>query len=114
MLPSVCITALNWPNNPTPSLPAIWIKSANLLPGNISKNANKIINKTIELNEGSLGFTYCQIPVVYKNSALQGVKIFYTDGSVKEIKALILDESTSKLVFERTGTVAKIEVSVRK
>jgi len=44
----------------------------------------------------------------------QGVKIFYTDGSVKEIKALILDESTSKLVFERTGAVAKIEVSIKK
>ena len=71
-------------------------------------------DKTIELTEGALGFTYCQVPVVYKNSAVQGVKIFYTDGSVKEIKDLILDESTSKLVFERTGTVAKIEVSVKK
>ena len=71
-------------------------------------------DKTIELTEGSLGFTYCQIPVIYKNSAVQGIKILYTDGSIKEIKDLILDESTSKLVFERTGTVAKIEVSVKK
>jgi hypothetical protein len=54
------------------------------------------------------------VPVVYKNKPAQGVKIFYADGSVKELKDLILDESTSKLVFERTGTVAKIEVSVKK
>jgi hypothetical protein len=71
-------------------------------------------DKTIELIEGSLGFTYCQVPVIYKNTPVQGVKIFYVDGSVKELKDLILDESTSKLVFERTGTVAKIEVSVKK
>jgi hypothetical protein len=71
-------------------------------------------DKTIELTEGSLGFTYCQVPVVYKNSAAQGVKVFYTDGSVKEIKDLILDESTSKLIFERTGTVAEIEVSLKR
>ena len=61
-----------------------------------------------------MGFTYCQVPVVYKNTPAQGVKIFYADGSVKELKDLILDESTSKLVFERTGTVAKIEVSVKR
>jgi hypothetical protein len=71
-------------------------------------------DKTIELSEGSLGFTYCQVPVVYKNSVLQGVKIFYTDGSIKEIKDLILDKNTSKSIFERTGTVAEIIVSVKR
>ena len=71
-------------------------------------------DKIIELAEGSLGFTYCQVPVVYKNTTLQGVKVFYTDGSITEIKALVLDEKVSKLIFERTGRVAKIEVAVKK
>jgi hypothetical protein len=83
-------------------------------PKNFKYTAISKEDKTIELTEGSLGFTYCQVPVVYKNSAAQGVKVFYTDGSVKEIKDLILDESTSKLIFERTGTVAEIEVSLKR
>ena len=83
-------------------------------PKNFKYTAISKEDKTIELTEGSLGFTYCQVPVVYKNSSVQGVKVFYTDRSVKEIKDLILDESTSKLIFERTGTVAEIEVSLKR
>ena len=83
-------------------------------PKNFKYTAISKEDKTIELTEGSLGFTYCQVPVVYKNSALQGVKILYTDGSVKEIKDLTLDENTSKLIFERTGTVAEIQVSIKR
>jgi hypothetical protein len=83
-------------------------------PKNFKYTAISKEDKTIELTEGSLGFTYCQVPVVYKNSSVQGVKVFYTDRSVKEIKDLILDESISKLIFERTGTVAEIEVSLKR
>ncbi|WP_298884303.1 hypothetical protein [uncultured Polaribacter sp.] len=69
--------------------------------------------KSIEINKGSLCFTYCQVPVVYKNEGNESVKIFFTDNSVKEINELTLDESTSELIFERTGTIEKIEVSVK-
>ncbi|MCL7754463.1 hypothetical protein [Polaribacter sp. Z022] len=69
--------------------------------------------KSIEINKGSLCFTYCQVPIVYKNIGSEKVKIFFTDNSTKEINELILDESTSELIFERTGTIDKIEVSVK-
>jgi hypothetical protein len=51
---------------------------------------------------------------VYINTAIQGVKIYYSDGIIKETKELVLDEKDSKIIFERTGTIAKIEVAVIK
>jgi hypothetical protein len=73
----------------------------------ISKEA-----KSIELKEDSLCFTYCQIPVVYKNTKEESIKIFFTDGSIEEVKDLTLDTTISKMIFERTGQIDKIEISV--
>jgi hypothetical protein len=70
--------------------------------------------KSINLKESSLCFTYCQVPIVYINSDIEGIKIFFIDKSSTEIKDLILDKNTSKMIFERTGNVDKIEVSVKK
>jgi hypothetical protein len=70
--------------------------------------------KSINLKESSLCFTYCQVPIVYINSDVERIKIFFIDKSSTEIKDLILDKNTSKMIFERTGNVDKIEVSVKK
>jgi hypothetical protein len=70
--------------------------------------------KSINLKEGSLCFTYCQVPIVYINSNIEGIKIFFIDKSSKETKDLILDKNTSKMIFERIGNVDKIEVSIKK
>jgi len=68
----------------------------------------------IDVEKGSLCFTYCQIPIIYKNTKEQSIKIFFTDNRVEELNDLTLGENTSKLIFERTGKVNKIEVSVIK
>ena len=70
--------------------------------------------KEINLKEGSLCFTYCQVPIVYKASKEQGIKVLFTDKSTKETKDLLLDENTSKMIFERIGNVDKIEVSIKR
>jgi hypothetical protein len=70
--------------------------------------------KEINLKEGSLCFTYCQVPIVYKASDVQSIKIFFTDKSTEETKDLLLDKNTSKMIFERIGNVDKIEVSVKR
>jgi hypothetical protein len=69
---------------------------------------------SIDVEKGSLCFTYCQIPIIYKNTKEQSIKIFFTDNRVEELNDLTLGENTSKLIFERTGKVNKIEVSVIK
>ena len=52
--------------------------------------------KEIELTAGSLAFTICQVPVVY------------TVG--ENDKNTTLDAATSKAIFDRTGTVQRIDV----
>ena len=71
-------------------------------------------NKSIVLQKDSLCFTYCQIPIIYKNTNEQSIKIFFTEGRVEKLNDLTLGKNISKLIFERTGKVDRIEVSVIK
>jgi hypothetical protein len=67
----------------------------------------------IILPPGSLGFTYCQIPITY--SLIEGpgsVKVTHADGRVSAFTELRLDREISAAVFERRGTVDRIEVLV--
>ena len=70
--------------------------------------------KSIDLKEGSLCFTYCQVPIVYKNTNEESLNIFFTDNSMEKMEGLILNSSISKMIFERTGKVDRIEVSIKK
>jgi hypothetical protein len=67
-------------------------------------------NKTRHLEEGSLGFTYCQVPVFYHLSKEQKIVLYLSDGSVREIPGLVLDQESSARVFERDGDILQIEV----
>lgn len=70
--------------------------------------------KSIELKEGSLCFTYCQVPIIYKNSGEGSIKVFFTDSHIEEVKDVMLTATISKKIFERTGEIERIEVSVKK
>ncbi len=76
-------------------------------------NINKEI-KEIELEKGSLCFTYCQIPIIYKLAEKEGLKVVFNGDSVLEYDNLNLDLATSKRVFERTGEISQIIVSIKK
>ncbi|WP_242158041.1 hypothetical protein [Aestuariivivens sediminis] len=69
-------------------------------------------NQSISLSSNSLGFTYCQVPVIYKKSSKTGIKICYNNGDKKHIDSLRLDSNTSKLIFERKGEINQIEVLI--
>ncbi len=70
--------------------------------------------KQIELEKDSLGFTYCQIPVIYKLSQKEGLTVQFSEDSDLEYDHLNLDSATSKKVFERTGEIKQIRVSIKK
>ena len=76
-------------------------------------NINKEI-KTIELEKESICFTYCQIPIIYKLSDQNGIKVLFNEGSTLEFNTLNLDLKTSKMVFERTGEINQILVLLKK
>ncbi|SDI57228.1 hypothetical protein [Winogradskyella thalassocola] len=76
-------------------------------------NINKAL-KTIELEKGSLCFTYCQVPIIYKLKDENKIEVIYNDGSSVKFEDLKLDAKTSDKIFNRTGEVNKIVVSVKK
>lgn len=61
---------------------------------------------------GSLCFTYCQIPIIYRISEKNHLEIEKNDGSIEHVDELHLDAKTSTEIFYRTGMVAKITVYV--
>ncbi|MCB9284714.1 MAG: hypothetical protein H6563_11615 [Lewinellaceae bacterium] len=70
-------------------------------------------NKQIRLEKGSLGFTYCQVPVIYKLADAEGVEVVFKDQTTAKTDSLSLDPVTSKKIFERTGDVERILVKTR-
>ena len=70
--------------------------------------------KTLILESDAFCFTYCQVPVIYQKSEKKGMKVFFENDSNKEFHNLILDSTTSKKIFERSGEIKKIIVFINK
>jgi len=66
--------------------------------------------RSIQMLKGSLGFTYCQVPIVYQISEKESLEIKFRDGSSKIVDSLMIDLSISKQIFMRTGEVSQIKV----
>jgi hypothetical protein len=64
----------------------------------------------IALDQNSLCFTYCQVPVVFKTADKESVKIRFSDGRTQETSGLQLDKTVSEQIFQRTGAVISVEV----
>ncbi|WP_179339797.1 hypothetical protein [Winogradskyella ludwigii] len=76
-------------------------------------NINKEL-KTIQLEKGALCFTYCQVPIIYKKDGDNNITVLFNDGSVTKFDTLKLDETISDKIFNRTGEVNQIIVSLKK
>jgi len=70
--------------------------------------------KSLVLEENSLAFTYCQVPVVYELSENNGIEIFKNDDSSLKVEGLIIDPETSKIIFQRTGEVQLLKIRMQK
>lgn len=68
----------------------------------------------IELKAGQLAFTYCQIPVIYTLSDQHGIKIYTTDGLTLTMDKSKTDAISSRSLFDREGTIHRIEVNIDK
>lgn len=67
----------------------------------------------INLSAGDLGFTYCQVPVVYKLSEQTSIKLWFVDGTSSTLDGNQIDAEISMQIFDKKGTVAKIEVALQ-
>jgi hypothetical protein len=66
--------------------------------------------RTLALEKGSLGFTYCQVPVVYHLSENPEIVLHYRYSESKRSPGLTLDQESSQLIFERAGDITLVEV----
>lgn len=71
----------------------------------VKGNHNQLV-----LTEGSLCFTYGQVPVVYKLGHEEKIEVVHKDRSTEVFKGSNLNAETSKMLFQRTGDIQQIQV----
>jgi len=69
--------------------------------------------KHITLPAGALAFTYCQIPVIYRISDQESIRVTMEGDAEKTFEELCLDASATRSVFERKGEISHILVYIR-
>ena len=69
-------------------------------------------SSVIKLEEDSLCFTYCQVPIIYKLSDTEKIQVFFNDRANQEFEGLRLDASTSRYIFERIGNIDQLIVFI--
>lgn len=73
--------------------------------------------QTFVLPAGSLGFTYAQVPIVYRCGQADGqsealIRLQMADGMLLEISGDELDAEHSAALFDRAGGIARIDVTL--
>ena len=64
--------------------------------------------RKLRLGPGSLAFTYCQVPVVYRSAGKPFLTLELAGGQKRRQEELVLDEKDSRAIFERRGIVKTI------
>lgn len=67
----------------------------------------------ISLRAGQLAFTYCLVPVIYSLGDAEQITVHYADGNTEKIAGNVLDRRISSLIFQRTGEIERVEVSLK-
>jgi len=67
----------------------------------------------ITLQNGQLGFTFCQVPVLYSVSNEDKICITFNNGEKSFIIGHAINNEMSTKVFQRTGDIVQIEVFFR-
>jgi hypothetical protein len=66
----------------------------------------------LALEKGSLCFTYCQVPIVYKLAQENNLTIMHKNGTTTTFNDLFLDETNSQKLFKRAGDIIQINVQI--
>ncbi|TVP92074.1 hypothetical protein [Alkalibacterium sp.] len=78
------------------------------LPSSDSSNT-----RAIELNEQTLGFTFCAVPVIYTLGNQKEITVSFTDGTEEVLTDVdTLSTEISKMLFDRSGKINQIKVVI--
>ncbi len=67
---------------------------------------------SLKLEKGSLAFTICQVPIVYKMANTTQIEVKYKNESSEIISSSTLSHEVSQKIFQRTNEVQQVVVSV--
>lgn len=67
---------------------------------------------SITLEKGSLAFTVCQVPIIYKISDKNRVEVKFKNGTIETFSTLTLSYEMSQKIFQRTGEIIEVAVSI--
>ncbi len=62
--------------------------------------------------DGELCFTYCRVPVIYRQARDKGVELTTADGQVIKTTSAVISKEFSLHIFERDGYVKQITVKI--
>jgi hypothetical protein len=63
------------------------------------------LQQEIELPAGSLGYTFCQTPIILQTGELAGINVVYKDGLTQQVSGYALDKSNSQHIFLRDNQI---------
>jgi hypothetical protein len=79
----------------------------------LPRNRNAADSDTIQLDENSLGFTFCAVPVIYYLAGKKKIIVCYKDGTECIFEDTdTLDPETSQTIFSRDGKIDRIKVYI--
>ncbi len=68
--------------------------------------------KKLNLNRNELALTYCQVPFIFILSETNKITVYKNNNEAVEIDELGLTEDLSRSIFNRDGSIEKLEVSI--
>ena len=66
----------------------------------------------IQLEKGSLAFTVCQVPIIYKIAAHNQIEVLFKNKQIETISSLTLNLEMSQKIFHRSGEISQLTVSI--
>jgi hypothetical protein len=67
----------------------------------------------LPVDENSLVFTYCQVPIVYKLATENSIEVHLYDGTSLNSEHLNLDKNLSDKIFQRSGEMVSLLVKIQ-
>jgi hypothetical protein len=67
---------------------------------------------TVELPPGSLAFSYCGVPIVYREGDIAAIELEHMDGHREVVVGAQLDRQTSLAIFQRRAPYRHLTVVV--
>lgn len=69
--------------------------------------------ESVDLTARQLAFTFCQVPVIYTLGESNETEVLFYDGRVLRVEGTALDHRCSNMIFNRSGEIKRINVSVK-